>query len=434
MEQKMKSPKMLRQRKILLVMPLLVLPFVTIMFWALGGGKMDAANASLVEKKGFNIKLPDANLKEGIALDKMNYYEQAALDSTKLEELIKKDPNYLSQSFHGDSTQIANGTSYNQSSSRKGSNGLNSAMYRDPNEEKVHEKLDALQRAINKPIASPTQSPDFNNYAKGGTSAMRSDDVEREEETMQSMNGQNEAQDPELKQLSGMLESILDIQHPDRVQEKLRKVSEAQRGQVFAISTKTKEDNISSLQITPTNPVDGQSKGNGFYSLDEPANIDYNQNAVAAVIHETQTIVNGSTVKLRLVHAIFINGVKIPKNNFLFGMASLKGERLIIKINSLRYDNSLFPVDLSVYDMDGLSGIYIPGAINRDVAKESADRSMQTLGVTTLDDSWGAQAAGVGIEAAKTLLSKKVKLVKVIVKAGYQVLLRDEKQKQKDSN
>lgn len=434
MEERMKSLKMLRQRKILLVMPLLVLPFITIMFWVLGGGKMDAANASVVEKKGFNIKLPDANLKESIALDKMNYYEQAALDSTKLEELIKKDPNYLSQSFQGDSTETANDTSYNQSSSRKGSNGLNTSMYRDPNEEKVHEKLEALQRAINKPIASPAQSPDFNNYARGSTAEVHSDDVNKLEEMMQSMNGRSDVQDPELQQLSGMLESILDIQHPDRVQEKLKKVSEAQRGQVFAIVTKTKEDNISSLQITPTNPVDRQSKGNAFYYLEDPASADYNQNAVAAVIHETQTIVNGSTVKLRLVHAIFINGVKIPKNNFLFGMASLKGERLIIKINSLRYDNSLFPVDLSVYDMDGLSGIYIPGAINRDVAKASADRSMQTLGVATLDDSWGAQAAGVGIEAAKTLLSKKVKLVKVVVKAGYQVLLHDEKQKQKDSN
>jgi conjugative transposon TraM protein len=436
MEQKIKSLKMLRQRKILLVMPLLVLPFITIIFWALGGGKMNAANGALVEKEGFNIKLPDANLKEGMALDKMNYYEQAALDSTKLEELIKKDPNYLSQSFQEDSTEIASSTSNNRSSSRKGSNGLNSAMYRDPNEEKVHEKLEALQRAINKPIASPTQIPDFNKYTKGNTGVMRSDGVERLEKMMQSMNGQNEAQDPELKQLSGMLESILDIQHPDRVQDKLRKLSQAQRGQVFAITTITKEDNISSLQIVPTNPTvsDRQSKGNGFYSLDEPTITDDNQNATAAVIHETQTIVNGSTVKLRLVNAVFINGFKIPKDNFLFGTASLKGERLIIKINSLRYANSLFPVDLSVYDMDGLSGIYIPGAINRDVAKESADRSMQTLGVPTLDDSWGAQVAGVGIEAAKSLLSKNVKLIKVVVKAGYQVLLRDEKQKQNGSH
>lgn len=434
MEQKKRSSKMLKQRKMLLVMPVLVLPFVTIVFWALGGGEMDAANASSVEKEGFNIKLPGANLKEGVDLDKMSYYEQAAIDSTRLEELIRKDPNYLGSSFPGDSVEAANGTSYNRSSSRKGNNGLNTTMYRDPNEEKVHKKLEALQRAINKPIPPPTQNPDFNNYAESSTSTMHSDDVDRMEEMMQSMNEQNNDPDPELKQLSGMLESILDIQHPDRVQEKLKKVTQAQHGQVFAIATKTSEDNISSLQITPTNPVDRQSKGNGFYSLEDPSSADYEQNAVAAVIHETQTIVNGSTVKLRLANAIFINGVKIPKNNFLFGMASLKGERLIIKINSLRYNNSLFPVDLSVYDMDGLTGIYIPGAINRDVAKTSADRSMQTLGVATLDDSWGAQAAGVGIEAAKTLLSKKVKLVKVVVKAGYQVLLRDEKQKQNDSN
>ncbi|WP_255515672.1 conjugative transposon protein TraM, partial [Flavobacterium sp. ZT3R18] len=166
--------------------------------------------------------------------------------------------------------------------------------------------------------------------------------------------------------------------------------------------------------------------------FDDPISADNMQNAVQAVIHETQTIVNGSTVKLRLTNDIFINGIKIPKDNFLFGVASLKGERLTITINSLRYNNSLFPVDLSVYDMDGLIGIYIPGAISRDVAKSSADRSMQTLGVSSLDDSWGTQAAGVGIEAAKSLLSKSVKLVKVVVKAGYQVLLRDEKQK--DSN
>lgn len=158
------------------------------------------------------------------------------------------------------------------------------------------------------------------------------------------------------------------------------------------------------------------------------------QNAVEAIIHETQTIVNGSTVKFRLINDIFINDIKIQKDNFLFGTASLKGERLTINISNIRYNSSLFPVNLSVYDMDGLVGIYIPGAINRDVAKASADRSMQTLGVASLDDSWGAQAARAGIEAAKSLLSKKVKLVKVVVKAGYKVLLHDEKQKQNDSN
>jgi len=117
------------------------------------------------------------------------------------------------------------------------------------------------------------------------------------------------------------------------------------------------------------------------------------------------------------------------KGTFVFGAASLNGERLNIQINSIRYKNSLFPVQLFVVDMDGIEGVYIPGAITRDVAKGSADRAVQGVGFTTLDPSLGAQAANAGIEAAKTLLSKKAKLVKVTVKAGYQVLLRDEKQK-----
>jgi conjugative transposon TraM protein len=425
MEQKTKSLKELKHRKMLLVLPLLALPFITSIFWALGGGKMDAANLATPQQKGFNIKLPNANLKEGLLLDKMNYYDMAALDSAKLNELMKKDPNYLSQSFQIDSTEDSSNVN-----SKKGRTGLNTSAYQDPNEIKVHQKLEALQKAINAPVAVPTQNRDVSRYTKSNESSMHSNDVDRLEQMMQSMNTGQDTPDPELQQLGGMLENILDIQHPDRIQEKLRKASEAQRGQVFSISTREQEDPVSSLQNKSDNAT--ESGQNEFYSMDESQNADLMQNAVEAVIHETQTIVNGATVKFRLMNDIFVSGIKIPKDNFLFGVASLKGERLTIKINSIRYNNSLFPVDLSVYDLDGLIGIYIPGAINRDVAKASADRSMQTLGVANLDDSWGSQAAGAGIEAAKSLLSKKVKMIKVIVKAGYQVLLRDEKQK--DSN
>jgi hypothetical protein len=45
--------------------------------------------------------------------------------------------------------------------------------------------------------------------------------------------------------------------------------------------------------------------------------------------------------------------------------------------------------------------------------------------LTTMDPSLKAQATSAGIGAAKSLLSKKVKQVKVMVKAGYKVLLKD---------
>ena len=107
------------------------------------------------------------------------------------------------------------------------------------------------------------------------------------------------------------------------------------------------------------------------------------------------------------------------------GLVSLENERLQVEIGSIRYNNSLFPVKLEVYDMDGLAGIYIPGAISRDVAKQSADNSLQLMELTTLVPSLKAQAAAAGINTVKSLLSKKVKQVKVMVKAGYRVLLRD---------
>lgn len=420
----------MRQRRFLLVLPLLALPFMTMIFWALGGGKVEKVQAQAAVKKGFNINLPDANLKNDKPMDKMSYYEQAQLDSIKFLELVKNDPNYKNIGATNTDKNLSGEEEILQTPADK--RGLNTSLYdsqehNDPHTDKIYRKLAELDKEMNKPIPSEDEYNHMYQGTKGKSSnstTVNSSDVDRLEQMMNMVN-QSAGEDPELKQLNGMLDKILEVQYPERVQEKLKQTSEAPREQVFAVSSK-KDNSITYLDtLHLTNAA-----VNGFYSLIGTTAIEDLQNAIQAVIHETQTIVDGSTVKLRLLNDVFINDVHIPKDNFLYGIASLRGERLSIKINSVRYNNSLFPVELSVYDMDGLNGIYIPGAITRDVAKQSTDRSMQTIGLTSLDPSWQAQAAGAGIEAAKTLVSRKVKLVKVTVKAGYQVLLRDEKQKQ----
>lgn len=45
--------------------------------------------------------------------------------------------------------------------------------------------------------------------------------------------------------------------------------------------------------------------------------------------------------------------------------------------------------------------------------------------LSSLDPSLKAQIAATGLSTVKNLLSKKVKQVKVMVKTGYKVLLRD---------
>jgi len=50
-----------------------------------------------MKSKGFNSNLPIPRFKDS-SFDKMSYYDQAAVDSIKLLEQIKKDPpNYSSQ-------------------------------------------------------------------------------------------------------------------------------------------------------------------------------------------------------------------------------------------------------------------------------------------------------------------------------------------------
>lgn len=132
-----------------------------------------------------------------------------------------------------------------------------------------------------------------------------------------------------------------------------------------------------------------------------------NSNAIAATIHQTQTLTAGSTVKLRLRNDIYLNGILIPKGNFVFGLASVEHERLLIDVPCIRYKNHLLPVSLKVYDMDDLVGIYVPGSISKDAVKSSADQSLQSIKMMVLDPSLKAQAASAGVQTVKGLLSKR---------------------------
>ena len=432
------SQKFLRQRKFLMVLPILVLPFLTLLFWLLGGGTINQATARQPQN-GLNMQLPSANLKDDKPLDKLSYYEKATSDSLKWQRLMESDPYYqrhgiTDTSVHQNMDTAPMGIAYgNNTATRRSSAIKHNFTYDDPNETKVYQKLAQLDAALNKSSVPEANAED--NISKRmpvNNASVNSDDIDRLEQMMQTMN-QKDGEDPEMQQLNGILEKILDIQHPDRVHEKIKQPSEIRKGQVFAVAVNNSNSNISLLSNDGSendrHHTDFPLQSNGFYSLYDEATLSDSPNAIQAVIQETQTLVNGSTVKLRLMNDIFINGVFIPKDHFIFGTANLNSERLGIKINSIRYHSSLFPVALSVYDIDGIEGICIPGAVTRDVAKQSAERAAQQIDISTLNPSIGAQTASAGIEAAKTLFSRKVKRIQVTVKAGYKVLLYDEKQK-----
>jgi conjugative transposon TraM protein len=442
---KTQSPRFLQKRKFFLFLPLLILPFITLLFWALGGGKgADAQAGQQAAKGGLNLELPDAHLKDDKSLDKLSYYEKAASDSAKREELMKNDPYYM-QYKRTETKELRKGsdtalpqTGYNPNLSGGGNSFATSPHgsrgYSDPNEAKVYSKLNELNTALNRAAMKSGNTTPYSDIASSNGTTINSADMDRLEQMMDMTGNGDGSEDPEMKQLNAVMEKILDIQHPERVKEKIKQTSKAKGGQVLAVTANSGHVPIS-LLTNSKGVASEETFGNnqpatsGFFSIydDREYSIEQ-QNVVQAVVHQTQTVVEGAIIKLRLVNDVYINGTLIPKDNFVFGTASLSGERLHITITSVRYKNALFPVQLAVVDMDGIDGIYVPHAMTRDVAKGAAERAVQGVDINTLNPSIGAQAANVGIEAAKTLLSRKAKRVKVTVKAGYQVLLRGEKQ------
>lgn len=58
--------------------------------------------------------------------------------------------------------------------------------------------------------------------------------MERLEGLMQGLEG-GSGRDPELIEINGMLEKTLDIQHPERVQQRLKEKSSQKHGQVLPV-------------------------------------------------------------------------------------------------------------------------------------------------------------------------------------------------------
>jgi conjugative transposon TraM protein len=418
MKQVQQSQAFLRKRKMMLVLPILVIPFLTMAFWALGGGKGNAGKTD-IQTAGLNLNLPDAKLKNDDDENKLSFYEKAEKDSIKLMEQMRNDPLYNSSrdSFVTKANEIEQMT---LSSATKYNQRLNTSPYSNSvnnPEEKLMQKLTQLQTQINQSENTDNEkSENINTNADDEFSQQ----VNRLETMMQGMN-ENGSEDPEIKQLGNTLDKILDIQHPERIKNKLKEKSLQQKEVVFAVSTQPVENSIGLLDTSKKK----QQNNVGFYSTESKNTMEETANAIEAVIPENQLLVNGAVIKLRLLTDIYINGVLIPKNNLVSAITSLNDKRLEAEVTAIRFNNSLFPVKLEVYDLDGLPGIYIPGAITRDVAKQSADNSLQLMELTAVDPTLKAQAAAAGINTVKSLLSKKVKQVKVMVKAGYKVLLRD---------
>lgn len=152
------------------------------------------------------------------------------------------------------------------------------------------------------------------------------------------------------------------------------------------------------------------------------------KNTIAAVVASNQSVTDGESVKLRTTEPMWVGSRLIPRNTVIVGSARVQGERLEIEISSIECEGSIYDVELQVYDSDGQEGINIPNSMESDALHEIGANMGSTMGSSiNISTDAGAQiASDVGrglINGVSQYLNKKLRTVKVHLKAGYRVML-----------
>ncbi len=157
---------------------------------------------------------------------------------------------------------------------------------------------------------------------------------------------------------------------------------------------------------------------------------------IQAIIDEDIKAVDGSRVRLRLLDDIEINESVVKRGTYLYATVSgFSSGRVKGNISSILVDDELVKVSLSLYDTDGMEGLYVPNSQFRETSKDVASGAMSgnmSMNTGTYGNSlaqWGMQAVNNAYQKTSNAISKAIKKNKVKLKYGTFVYLVNGREK-----
>lgn len=152
-------------------------------------------------------------------------------------------------------------------------------------------------------------------------------------------------------------------------------------------------------------------------------------NLIKAIIDENVKASDGSRVRLRLLDDVEVEGIPIKKGTYLYAtMNGFSSQRVKGKIESVLVDDELLKISLSIYDLDGLEGLYVPQSEFREAAQNIAgDVTGQNMNFdnnsTGSIAQWVQQATQGTYQKVSQAISKAIKKKKAKLKYGTHVYL-----------
>ena len=391
----------LKKNKALLILPIVLLPFVILIFYILGGGKQAELRGQYKNNEkipvGANYILPEAERAIEI-FDKMEAYEQEIGHSSTKDYNVMGEGDTLGipgyeQLVQNDTTAIdmPSGALLNKDVPK------NLLAHIKQKEEDIKKQLEGQENELSS--GKKKKNGKSNNY-QNTTGAVTAPNTKKQQ------------QPPAILNTTG-------IEELDKVFNENRYLNRQNDSLNFFLG----QAHAKLLEL--------EQKRNSGFTLDKKQVSDFEAKEgisplIKAEIYETTTVLDGNRVKLRLLEETTVNGIKISENSFIYGICKINNERLHILVTQLPVKNNFLPVKLVVLDLDGLPGLYVPDNAARKVSKEvgSSTNTSSLFGVTNNPLTYaGIRAAD---RTAQTML-KGVRIKKVTIKKNILAYLINQK-------
>ena len=388
----------------ILYLPILFLGFFVIRLF--GTEKADIDKSNLETTEFFNDKLPDANIKgDGIG-DK---YTNMLNDFGKI-----KDESAVENIERG-------GEDIKEEYTSQYSDAELAAM--DQGSRQAQESMERLRQLQEQMRQQQAQDDNLSNDRTGGNTS-------EEDETLESLRrALDEARQQSQRQASGTVSST-----DNRVSNETdtdHRSNEDVKGQVTVNEKAVTEiaEEAEAEEVVKT-----QKETSDYFNTittNEPEH-----KLIKAIVDEDVKAVDGSRVRLRLLDDIDIGERTIAKGTYLYCiMSGFSQQRVKGTVKSVLVNDELVKINLSIYDTDGMEGLYVPRSSFRETSQDVASGAMsQSMSLndgssTSNMGRWGMQALQNAYQKTANAISKNIRKNKVNIKYGTQVYLINSKEK-----
>ncbi|MDO4728863.1 MAG: conjugative transposon protein TraM [Bacteroidota bacterium] len=271
-----------------------------------------------------------------------------------------------------------------------------------------------------------TNENGYSNFQSNNSNA-EDEDFNKSLQIIQMLNEQNKAVDEDASKsnkkeydpVKAMREQMIFLDSIEKSRDpELRAKAEANE------RLKAKKDKMEAFLNTTEDVVKSSNIG-GFNHVSREQHGDF----IKAIIDENVKGYLGSRIRIRLLEDVYVGKKLLPKGSFLY--AEISGftlQRVNLNIVSVIINNEIKPINLAIYDTDGLKGLHVPASFFREMVREFGSNSVQGVSLEggSGQDFFTSIGAGLFKSVSETIASV-IRKNKVNLKYNSYVYLINEK-------